>query len=331
MTGGGGFLGFALVKKLVAAGWDVQSLQRGDYPRLAKLGVPSVRADLSDRPAVFAACKGMDAVFHVAAKAGVWGPAAEYTRINVDGTQAVIDGCREAGVPRLIYTSTPSVVHDGDSVEGVDESAPYATRFLTHYPRTKAEAERRVLAANAPGLSTLALRPHLIWGPADNQLVPRAVERARAGKLKLVGSGDNLVDSIYVDNAADAHVLAAERLAPGAPCAGKPYFITQGEPMKVRDLINGILAAAGLGPVTKSVPPGVAYAVGAVLETAYGLVGAKREPIMTRFVAKQLSTSHWYNPTAARRDLGFAPALTVAEGLAELKAWFDAGAPSPDR
>ncbi len=330
VTGGGGFLGFAIVKKLVAAGLEVTSLQRGDYPRLTKLGVASVRAELSDRAAVRAACRGMDVVFHVAAKAGVWGPAREYERTNVEGTLAVIGGCRAEGVPRLVYTSTPSVVHGGDNVSGVDESAPYATKFLAHYPRTKALAERSVLAANDPTLSTVALRPHLIWGPGDNQLVPRIVARHQAGKLKLVGSGDNLVDSIYVDNAADAHLLAAERLSPGAACAGKPYFITQGEPMKVRDLLNGILSAAGLGPVTQSVPPALAFAVGALLEGAFWLSGAKTEPIMTRFVARQLSTSHFYDLTASSRDLRFEPRLTVAQGLVELKAWFDAGAPSPD-
>lgn len=277
-----------------------------------------VRADLADREAVVIAAKGCDAIIHVAAKTGVWGPFEDYHRTNVLGTRNVIEACMANHIRRLIYTSTPSVIHTGTDVEGVDESAPLATHFETAYPATKAEAERLVLAANGPGLGTVALRPHLIWGPDDTQLTARILARAKAGRLRLVGKGLKRIDSVYIDNAVDAHILALDRVAPGAACGGKAYFITQGEPMPQRDLINGILKAGGLPPCGKSISPRVAYAVGAVMEIIWRALRRQDEPLMTRFVAKQLATAHWYDISAAKRDLGFEPKVTVAEGLARL-------------
>lgn len=327
VTGGGGFLGLGIVRLLRERGVEVVTLQRGEYPAVAAQGAMSVRGDVARLDDVREAARGVDVVFHVAAKAGVWGSPASYVSANITGTENVLAVCRELGIQRLVYTSTPSVVHAGDNVEGVDESAPYATEFLTDYPRTKALAEQAVLAANGPTLSTVALRPHLIWGPGDNHLIPRLVARHRAGRLRLVGDGSNLIDGVYVDNAARAHLDAADLLGPGAACAGRAYFITNDEPMPLRDLVNGILGAAGLPPVTRSVPPGVAYAVGATLEAVYGLFGVESEPPMTRFVAKQLATAHWYNIGAARRDLGYRPEVSTAEGLRRLAASFarDAG------
>ena len=222
-----------------------------------------------------------------------------------------------------MYTSTPSVIHAGGDVEGVDESLPYPEHFETHYPKTKAMAEKFVLEANSPNLATVALRPHLIWGPGDNHLVPRIVERGRTGQLRFVGNGQNLIDSIYIDNAADAHVLAGDRLGPEAPCAGKAYFISQGEPVPSSQLINGILESAGVDPVTRSIHPTVAYVVGAVMEVVYSVAGIESEPKMTRFLAKQLSTAHWYDISAAKRDLGFEPTVSIREGLDRLTQWFD--------
>jgi nucleoside-diphosphate-sugar epimerase len=214
------------------------------------------------------------------------------------------------------------VIHAGGDVEGIDEAEPYPEHFETHYPATKAMAEKMVLEANGPDLQTVALRPHLIWGPEDNHLVPRIVDRGQRGKLKLVGGGLKLIDSVYIDNAADAHILAGDKLAPDAACAGKAYFITQDAPIPSHLLINGILNAAGLGPVQRSVHPKVAYAAGAVLEGVYNLFGVKSEPLMTRFVAKQLATAHWYDISAAKRDLGYHPNVDTQEGLRRLGAWF---------
>ncbi len=320
VTGGGGFLGSAIVRRLRARGDDVRSFSRGAYEALDELGVETVRGDLADEGAVIDAAAGCDLVFHVAAKAGVWGPEADYHRTNVVGTESVLRACETHGIERLVYTSTPSVTFDGTDQEGVDESAPYATKALCAYARTKVIAEQRVLARNGERLATVALRPHLIWGPGDPHLVPRVLERGRAGKLRLLGKRPHLVDSVYIDNAADAHLLAADRLEPGAQVAGKAYFITQGEPMPMSTLLNRILAADGLPPVTRHIPAGVAYALGAVLEAGHTLFRVEREPLMTRFVARQLSTAHHFDITAARRDLGYDPAVSFDEGMARLAA-----------
>jgi nucleoside-diphosphate-sugar epimerase len=234
----------------------------------------------------------------------------------------VLAACQAHQIKVLVFTSSPSVTFDGRDQEGLAESAPYPAKFLTDYPRTKAAAEKLVLAANSPRLAVTALRPHLIWGPGDPHLVPRLLERARAGKLRVISGMDaKKVDSVYVDNAAYAHILAAEKLLKDgskAACAGKPYFITNFEPLSMRELINGILQAGGLPPVTQTISPGLAYFAGALLETSYRLLGKKEEPPLTRFVARQLSTAHWFDPANARCDLGYEPAISHAEGLKRL-------------
>jgi 2-alkyl-3-oxoalkanoate reductase len=322
VTGGGGFLGKAIVERLVKRGCKVRSLSRSIHSDLDKSGVDSSLGDLADAGAVERAVDGCELVFHVAAKPGVWGRYHEYYLPNVVGTNNILAACRKYGVKKLVYTSTPSVVHSGRNLENADESLPYAEHFETHYPRTKAEAEQAVLAAAGPELATVALRPHLIWGPGDNHLVPRIVSRWRSGRLRRTGSMETLVDATYIDNAADAHLLAADRLAIGSPISGKAYFIANGEPMPIWTLIDGILAAAGLPPVKKTIPFWMAYSAGAVLEGVYSLLRRKDEPMMTRFVAKQLATSHWFDLSAAKRDLGYEPKVTTMEGLERLKKWF---------
>jgi nucleoside-diphosphate-sugar epimerase len=219
-----------------------------------------------------------------------------------------------------VYTSTPSVVHAGGDVEGLAESAPMSKHFEAPYPATKAIAEREVLAANDTALATVALRPHLIWGPRDPQLTARVIERGRTGKLRLVGGGTKLIDSIYIDNAVHAHLLALDQLRPGALCAGKVYFVTQGAPMPQKDLINGILAAADLPPCRKTVPPWLAYLLGAAAELVWWVLRRQQEPPLTRFVAKQLATAHWYDISAIRRDLGYEAQVSVEQGLNRLRA-----------
>jgi len=322
VTGGGGFLGGAIVRRLVERGDTVLTLARGDYPALRELGVETQRGDIAKYADVDAAVRGCEAVVHTAAKAGAWGPYLDYFDANVAGTQNVINACKRHGIAKLVYTSTPSVAFAGTDQEGGNESSPYPEKFLAAYPKTKAAAEHMLLSANSEHLATIALRPHLIWGPGDTQLGPRIVERARAGKLRIVGSGKQLVDATYVDNAAHAHVLALDRVAPGAACAGKPYYITNGEPWPIADIMNGILAAAGMPPVTKHIAPSVAYAAGVVLEGLYTLLRKHDEPPMTRFVARQLGTAHWYDVSAAQRDLGYAPIVSMRDGLERLKmAW----------
>lgn len=324
VTGGGGFLGGAIVRMLVARGDTVCSFSRGDYPALRDLGVETLRGDVADYEAVRKAVARTDLVFHTAALPGVWGEYRAYHETNVLGTRNVVHACRTEGVTRLVYTSSPSITFAGRDQDGTNESDPFPDRFLTHYTRTKAEAERLVLLANDETLATVALRPHLIWGPGDTQLVPRIVERAQKGKLRLVGDGSKLVDATYIDNAAWAHLLAADRLSPGAACAGKTYYISNGEPWPMARIINGILAVVGMAPVTRSVPPAAAYALGAVLEAGYAALRLSGEPFMTRFIARQLATAHWYDISAARRDLGYAPSVSMEEGMRRLRDSFRA-------
>jgi nucleoside-diphosphate-sugar epimerase len=319
VTGGGGFLGRKIAEQLVARGDEVRSLARGDYPQLASLGVECIRGDVRDEAAVRSACAGVDVVFHTAAIAGIWGPWSDYFATNVLGTRHVIAGCRAHGVPRLVFTSSPSVTFDGAPQEGVDESVGYPQRWLNHYSHTKALAEQEVLAANDANLATCALRPHLIWGPGDPHLVPRLIERARAGQLRRVGDGTNLIDMVYVDNAAHAQLQAADALEPGAPPAGKAYFISQGDPVNCWQWIDEILAIAGLPAVQGAIPLGAAWYLGSMLESIYALMRLAGEPRMTRFLAAQLGTSHYFNIANARRDFGYHPTVSKAEGMRHLE------------
>lgn len=321
VTGAGGFLGQNITRQLVARGDRVRAFSRGRYPFLDESGVESIQGDIQDTAAVERACRGMDAVFHVAAIAGIWGPWKTFYGANVLGTRSVIAACRRNKVPRLVYTSSPSVTFAGVDQCGIDESAPYPTRWLAHYPHSKALAEQEVLAANdGEELLTCALRPHLIWGPGDQHLIPRLLARAGEGKLRRVGDGKNLIDAVYVENAAAAHLQAADVLVPGSPVCGKAYFVSNGEPVNCWDWINEILSLNGLPPVKKTISYGAAYALGGILEGIWTLTGRTDEPPMTRFLAAQLATSHYFNISAARRDFAYEPRVSMAEGMRKLRA-----------
>ena len=256
----------------------------------------------------------------MAAKAGLWGRAADFFNANVVGTDNVIRACKQAGIARLVYTSSPSVVFDGRDMEGVDESVPYAPTYRAHYPRTKALAEQRLLAANSGSLATVALRPHLLWGPHDTQLTKSILARGRLGTLARIGSRDPLVDFTYIENAALAHLLAADKLAPGAPVSGKPFFVSQGEPVPLWTFIDRLLAAGSLPPVQRTISPRVAYGVGILMEIAYRVLPLRGEPRLTRFLVEELCTAHWFDIGAARRELGYAPVVSIEEGLRRLRA-----------
>jgi nucleoside-diphosphate-sugar epimerase len=326
VTGGGGFLGGAVARLLRQRGDSVRSFTRSRYPWLDELGVEQSLGDLANLEAVEAAVIGCDVVFHVAAKAGVWGRYSDFFDTNVTGTLNVIAACTKHGVRRLVYTSTPSVVHGGKDVEGANESNPYPKHFESSYSATKAKAEKAVLGANGEQLATVALRPHLVFGPGDPHLVPRIIDAAKAGRLKRIGSRPVKVDVTYVDNAAQAHLDAADRLDIGTTPAGKAYFISNGEPVELWPFIDRILAEAGAPPVTRSVSAWKAKLAARVLEWVYRFVPfVGGEPPMTRFVASQLSTSHWYDISAAKRDLGYEPKVSVEEGLKRLGARLRAG------
>ncbi len=315
VTGAGGFLGAALIRRLLSQGDKVRGLSRGDYPELAALGAECVRGDVADREAVSRALAGCDVVFHTAGKVGLWGDYADFERANVEGTRVLLEACRELNVPRFVFTGSPSVVFDGSNVAGWDESAPYPARFDSFYSQTKAAAETLVLAANGSKLKTVSLRPHLIWGPGDRHIAPRIIARARAGKLMRIGDFNEKVDITYIDDAVESHLLAASRLDGALGVGGRAYFISQGEPLPIWDVINGILAAAGLPPVTKRVPLAVARAVAWAMEGAYRAFGVQQEPRLTKFLVTQLTTAHWFDIGAARRDLGYQPRVLFAEGL----------------
>jgi len=320
VTGGGGFLGQALCRGLCARGHEVVSFNRGRYAELDALGVQQLQGDLASADAVQAAAKDCDAVFHNAAKAGAWGAYASYHAANVVGTRNVLDACRAHGITRLVYTSSPSVTHRATHpVEGgTADTVPYGEHLKAPYAATKRIAEEDVLAANDATLATVALRPRLIWGPGDNQLLPRLVERARAGRLRLVGDGSNRVDTTYIDNAAQAHFDAFDALQPGAPCAGRAYFISNGEPRTMRETVNALLAAAGAPRVEKALPFPLAYAVGCIAESLWHVLPLRGEPPLTRFLVEQLATTHWYDMGPARRDFGYVPRVSFDEGLRRL-------------
>jgi 2-alkyl-3-oxoalkanoate reductase len=327
VTGGGGFLGRAIVDQLLARGDQVRSFGRGEYPELTALGVEVMRGDLKDVAVIGAACKGMDCVFHAAAIAGIGGPWSRFYEANVVGTQNVIDACRAQNVPRLVYTSSPSVTFAGRDQCGVNEeqALPDLSWLATnncHYSRSKALAEAAVLLSNNSQLATCALRPHLIWGPRDQHLIPRLIARARSCRLRRVGDGTNMVDIIYIDNAAAAHLQAADALAEDdSPVNGRAYFLSQGEPVNCWEWIDQVLALANLPPVKKSISFPMARQIGAICEMVYSLVRTTREPPMSRFLAWQLASSHWFDISAARRDFGYTPHVSTAEGMRQLGEW----------
>lgn len=320
VTGGGGFLGRYIVEQLLAQGDTVTVFSRGAYPELEVLGARVMRGSLQDAAAVQKACTGMDAVFHVAAKAGLWGPWGEYYAINVTGTENVISACQKQGVPKLINTSSPSVIFDGCSQEGVNEDIPYPEHYESPYPHTKALAEQSVTQANGKSLLTVSLRPHLIIGPRDNHLLPGLLAAARARQLPQVGDGSNRVDLTWVEDAARAHLLAAEALKPGSPVAGGIYFITQGEPVTLWTWIRALLRDLNLPEPRLRLSLPVARMLGSVLESAHRSLKLPGEPRMTRFLASELAQSHTYDISRARRDFGYHPQISMAEARTRLIA-----------
>ncbi|MEI6106840.1 MAG: NAD-dependent epimerase/dehydratase family protein [Opitutae bacterium] len=339
ITGASGFIGGKIAERLLAEGRKVRVLVRQPLPELEKLGAEVVRGDLDDVAALQRGCAGAVTVFHVAGRVGIWGPAQDFFRVNVVGTRNVIAACRAAGVPRLVYTSSPSVVYHGGDLSGVDESAPLCTAAPCAYPTSKAAAERLVSAAHSRDLATVSLRPHLVWGPGDKNVVPRVLALAKKGRLKIIGSGQNRVDVTHITNVVDAHLLAEAALLrvagvadPGAsgnsgpgsatPATtypgGKAYFITNGEPVVLWDWINQLLRGLDLPALNQRVSLRTVYAVGGVLEALWRVLPLKGEPPMTRFVAKEMATDHWFDISAARRDLGYVPRVSMAAGTAEL-------------
>lgn len=327
VTGGGGFLGSAIVRLLRARGDEVVVVARGDSPELGSLGVTLVRADITDLPALTQAAGGCDLVFHTAAKAGVWGSYESYYRPNVVGTEMLIASCLAARVPKLVFTGSPSVVFDGRDQENGTSALPYARRPSSHYAASKAAAERLVLKANSKPLATVSLRPHLIYGPGDPHLIPRIIDRASKARLALVGDGSNRVSLTFLDNAAAAHLQAADQLSFGAPCAGHAYFINDPAPVVFGEWLTTLVARLGLPPVRRRLSIRTAVALGGLLEFAWTTLQLSGEPPLTRSVARNLGISHWYSIDEAVRDFGYAPPVAAADGFERTIAWFKSRVP----
>jgi len=323
VTGYGGFLGAAICRQLIQLGYRVRGLARGHYPELASSGVECIQGSITDEQLVSNSLCGIDAIIHTAAIAGVWGKTADYESINVRATDQLLLAAQACGMRAFVYTSSPSVTFDGKPQSGIDERVPYPTRWLCDYPRTKAIAEQRVLAASDPSkFATCALRPHLIWGVGDPHLVPRVIERCRQRRLKRVGTGQNLIDTVHVDHAARAHVLALEKMLAGDPrAAGRAYFITDGKPVPCWEWISTILQCAGLEPPRGSIGLSSAYCIGGALEKIYRWTGRTQEPPMTRFVALQLGVDHYFDISAAKDRLGYSPSLDRQAKIEEMRRW----------
>ena len=321
VTGGGGFVGSAITRQLVDKGVEVGVFGRNHYSHLEKLGVHQFQGDILDSDLLIRFMQGYDTVFHVAAKAGIWGPKHEFEQTNVTGTRNVIGACFANNIQSLVYTSTPSVVFNRRDISGADERLPYAKRFLCYYASSKAVAEQMVLVSNSEVLKTCAIRPHLVWGPSDPHLIPRLIARGKAKKLKQVGDGLNMVDISYVDNVADAHILAAENLFSSATAAGNAYFISQGEPVNLWNWVNDLFQRLNIEPVTKKINAKPAYMIGTLLEGIHMWFSLEKEPKMTRFLAEQLAKSHWFSIDNARHDLGYEPRISTSEGLDRLIKW----------
>lgn len=319
VTGAGGFLGRYIVQELKKdPDYEIYSFSRSRHKVLDDYGVKQRLGDLSNYEDVKKALVGMDAVIHTASMVGVWGKYSDFYNTNVVGTENIIEAMKNLGIKKLVYTSTPSVAFGREDLCGVDESTPYPDHYLTHYAKTKSLAEKLVIAANSRALSTVALRPHLIFGPGDLNLVPRVIEAQKKGRLKIIGDGENLVDVTYVENAARAHVSALEQLAPNHPIAGKAYFLGQG-PIKLWDFTNRLLELSGLPPVTKKMTVKKAYRIGFIIECVLSFFRIyKIHPPMTRFVALQLGKSHYFSHHNLERDLGFLPQISIEEGLKKL-------------
>lgn len=321
ITGAGGFLGSEIARLLAERGDQVLGFARGEYPKLSKLGVRVIRGDIRDAAAVANACRGVDAVIHTAAVAGIWGPWDHYHGINTLGTENVVAGCRSEVVPILVHCSSPSVTFDGGHQSGIDESVPYAPKHLCHYSHTKALAEAAVLQAHHPGqLHTAALRPHLIWGNDDPHLLPRLITKSRAGRLAIVGDGTNRIDTVHVTNAAMAHLNALDQIAdPKSPAGGKAFFITQDEPVDCWQWIAKLLEIADCSPPRRRVSFKTAWRIGAGMEAFFRVARIEKEPPMTRFVAAQLARDHYFDISAARKLLGYVPAVSTETGLEMLE------------
>lgn len=325
VTGGGGFIGMALIKRLNAEGHRVTSYSRREYPLHWALGISSIQADITNLESLEEACKDKDIVFHLAAKVGIWGKYDEYYATNVTGTSNIIKASRKQGVKGIVFTSASGVVFDGSDLEGIDETYPYPEKHGSHYTATKAMAEKMIIDANSDRLRTISLRPHLVWGPYDSHLIPGILRRASSGRLRRIGNKEHFIDTTYIDNMVDSLILAAKALESNSDATGRNFFITNGEPARVWDFVNSIIQIAGHGPVQKKIPEKVAMTAAGFAEWSHKFFNIHSEPFMTRFAIRELCTNHWFDITSAKEVLGYEPRVSYAEGFKHLKEYLKIG------
>ena len=314
VTGASGYLGGAVAARLAADGHRVRTLQRRPS---GVAGVEDVLGSVTDPASRRAAVDGVDAVVHLAAKVSFTGDPQEFERVNVEGTRGLLADAAAAGADRFVFVSSPSVAHTGASIMGDGAAPAEPERARGDYARTKAAAELLALAADAPGFRVTAVRPHLVWGPGDPQIVARVQDRARRGRLPVVGTGAALVDTCYIDDAVGGIVAALERID---AAHGRAYVLTSGEPRPIGELFAAFCRAAGVAPPSRHVPVALAKLAGAVAEAVWRVRPGEDEPPMTRFLAEQLSTAHWFDQRRTRADLQWRPEVGVTAGLARLVA-----------
>jgi len=319
VTGGGGFVGKALISALVKKNWEISSLSRSHYPELKNLGIDSIQGDICDKDKIIHACKGKEVVFHVAAKVGLWGKYSDFYKTNVEGTKNIIEACLINKVKYLIFTSSASVVFGGNDIKGGNESLPYPLKPESHYTATKALAEKLILQANCTSLKTISLRPHVVWGPGDNHIIPGILKRAKSGRLWQIGNNNHRVDTTYIDNFTDAQLNALDTLINKQIAEGKAYFITNAEPIKVWDFINGLLDVFDFPPIEKKLSKKTALSIAGIIEGFNKIFTPQKEPFLTRFAVNEVSTSHWFDITNAKKDLSYKPRISIEEGLKRIK------------
>lgn len=315
VTGASGLLGRCTALALMSRGDEVTVLQR----RPAGLPCREVRGDVADRALVRRAARGQQAVVHLAAKVDVVGPWRDYMHANVEGTRSVVEACHRESVPRLVHVSSPSVAHAGHALVGVGAEAAQPDSARGSYARSKALAEVEALAADGSDLAVLAVRPHLVWGPGDTQLVERIVARARAGRLPVLGSGAALIDTIYVDNAAEALVAAVDAVA---VAHGRALVVSNGEPRPVREVLTRLCLAARAPVPTRVVPAQAARLAGGLVDALWTVTRRRDTPPLTRFLAEQLTTAHWFDQRTTRALLSWTPSVSLDEGFDRLAAWY---------
>ncbi len=319
VTGGGGAVGKSLIRGLIDRDYTVTSLARSAYPELEKLGVEQLAVDIRDYEKVMLALVGKDAVFHVAAKVGLWGKYDDFYSINVIGTRNIINACIANKIKCLVYTSSASVVFDGKNIINGNETLPYPAKPISNYTGTKAIAEQLILKANSSSLKTISLRPHLVWGPEDNHIITGILKRAKAGTLRQIGDNVSYIDTTYVDNLRDAHLCALDALCNNIAADGQSYFISNDEPIKVWDFINSILKVHAMLPIDKKMSARTALTISWMLENFHKIFLPNKEPTLTRFAVNEVCTSHWFDISKAKNILSYQPKISIQQGLKNLR------------